>query len=165
MGGRGSGGRRIGAGRKRKDNVVAFTHGSRQRAGQAQEAPVVPGDPVDPPADITPEQLAVWELHAPDAIRAGTLTKQTARSFVHLVCASEVIYNRIMATLEADGWTYQKRTELGSEPKTHPAQNRLEYWYRRIVDGHHEFKLAPFGRTVAEPVKVVDPFAEFEAHA
>ena len=165
MGGRGSGGRRIGAGRKRKDNVVAFTHGSRQRAGQAQEAPVVSGDPVDPPADITPEQLAVWALHAPDAIRAGTLTRQTARSFVHLVCSPEVIYNRILATLEADGWTYQKRTEMGLEPKTHPAQNRLEYWYRRIVDGHHEYKLAPFGRPVAEPAKIVDPFAEFEAHA
>jgi hypothetical protein len=144
---------------------VAFTHGSRQRAGQVVEAPVIPGEPVDPPADITPEQLAVWALHAPDAIRAGTLTKQTARSFVHLVCASEVIYNRIMATLEADGWTYQKRTEMGTEPKTHPAQNRLEYWYRRIVDGHHEFKLAPFGRTVVEPARPVDPFAEFEAQA
>ena len=106
------------------------------------------------------------EIKSPtDAIRAGTLTRQTARSFVHLVCASEVIYNRIMATLEADGWTYQKRTEMGTEPKTHPAQNRLEYWYRRIVDGHHEFKLAPFGRTVVEPAKPIDPFAEFEAHA
>ena len=165
MGGRGSGGRRIGAGRKRRDNVVAFTHGSRQRVGPAVEAPVGPVDPVDPPPDITPEQLAVWALHAPDAIRAGTLTRQTARSFVHLVCASEVIYNRIMTTLETDGWTYLKQTEMGTEPKTHPAQNRLEYWYRRIVDGHHEFKLAPFGQTVAEPAKPADPFAEFEAHA
>lgn len=165
MGGRGSGGRRIGAGRKAKGNVVAFTHGSRQRTVPPPEAPVIHGDPVDPPADITPDALVVWQIHAPDAIRAGTLTRQTARSFVHQVCMSEVIYNRIMATLEADGWTYQKRTEMGVEPKTHPAQNRLEYWYRRIVDGHHEYKLSPFGRAVAEAAKPVDPFAEFEAHA
>ena len=164
MGGRGSGGRRIGAGRKRKGNVVAFTHGSRQRADQASSAPVVSVE-VAPPADILPAELEVWQRHAPDALRAGTLTLSTARSFVRMVCLPEVRYASALATLEAEGWTYQKQTELGKEPKVHPEQQRLEFWYRRIVDGHREFKLSPFGKAVAEPEKVVDPFAEFEAHA
>ena len=164
MGGRGSGGRRIGAGRKRKGNVVAFMHGSRQRVVQVPDAPLV-SDEIAPPSDILPAELEVWQRHAPDALRAGTLTLSTARSFVRMVCLPEVRYASALATLEAEGWTYQKQTEMGKEPKVHPEQQRLEFWYRRIVDGHREFKLSPFGKAVAEPEKVVDPFAEFEAHA
>lgn len=165
MGGRGSGGRRIGAGRKRKGTVVAFTHGSRQRLGPAVEPPPAPATQVSPPSDITPDELAVWIRHAPDALLAGTLTRGTARSFVRLVCHPEVLYTQAMKTLEAEGWTYQKRTELGVEPKVHPEQQRLEFWYRRLVDGHREFKLSPFGKPVGEAAKPDDPFAEFEAHA
>lgn len=165
MGGRGSGGRRIGAGRKRKGQVIAFAHGSRQRAGQVPEAPAEPGPPVEPPPETTPDELVIWQQHAPDALAAGTLTVRTARSFVRLVCTPEVTYKRILATLEAEGWTYQKRTELGVEPKTNPSQQRLEYWFRRIADGHREFQLSPFGKSVADVAKPVDPFAEFEAHA
>jgi len=164
MGGRGSGGRRIGAGRKRKGTVIAFMHGSRQRAGQAPDAPSAVVQ-VAPPQDITQDELEVWERHAPDALTAGTLTPSTARSFVRMVCLPEVRYASALATLEAEGWTYQKQTEMGKEPKVHPEQQRLEFWYRRIVDGHREFKLSPFGKAVAEPAKPVDPFAEFEAHA
>ena len=81
------------------------------------------------------------------------------------MCLPEVRYNQAFVALEKEGWTYEKVTELGREPKTHPEQQRLEFWYRRIVDGHREFKLSPFGKAVAEPAKVVDPFAEFEAQA
>lgn len=164
MGGRGSGGRRIGAGRKRKDNVVAFTHGSRQRAASGVEATVNQAVVV-PPEDIQPAELEVWARLAPDALRAGTLSPSTARSFVRLVCLPEVLYAQALATLEREGWTYQKQTEMGAEPKTHPEQQRLEFWYRRIVDGHREFKLSPFGKPVVELAKPDDPFAEFEAHA
>jgi hypothetical protein len=120
---------------------------------------------VAPPEGISAAELEVWQLHAADAVAAGTLTPSTARSFVRLVCDPQVRYNSALVTLEKEGWTYQKATEAGKEPKTHPEQQRLEFWYRRVVDGHREFKLSPFGKAVSEPAKVVDPFAEFEAHA
>ena len=165
MGGKGSGGRRLGAGRKRKANVLAFAHGSRQRAGQAPEAPGAGGALVDPPSNITEAELAVWVLHAPDAAKAGTLTAQTARSFVQLVCAPEVVYNRILATLEKEGWTYLRMGENGAEPKKHPLITDLQNWHRRVDAGHARFCLAPLGKAIVEPAKPADPFAEFAEHA
>jgi phage terminase small subunit len=164
MGGKGSGGRRVGAGRKRKATVIAFVHGSRQRTGSdSSEASDLAH--VDPPEDITPDALSVWRLHAPDAIKAGTLTPLTARSFVQLVCDPEVVYARILKTLETDGWTYMRMGENGKEPKKHPLITDLQNWHRRIDAGHARFCLAPLGKPVVEPAKPVDPFAEFEAHA
>jgi len=164
MGGRGSGGRRIGAGRKRKDNVLAFQHGSRQRAGQAPEAPAMPV-PVEPPPGIRDAERAVWERHAPDAIRAGTLTAGTAHSFVQLVCEPRVIYDRILAAIDRDGLTFQQETETGTVLKKHPLITDLNNWHRRVDNGHKEFALAPMGKPVAAIEKPADPFAEFEAHA
>lgn len=165
MGGKGSGGRRAGAGRKRKANVVAFLHGSRQRAGAALDTLTGPGTQVEPPDGITPEALAVWGLHASDAVKAGTLTPLTARSFMQLVCDPEVVYARILATLEKEGWTYMRMGENGAEPKKHPLITDLQNWHRRVDAGHARFCLAPLGKSIAEQAKPVDPFAEFEAHA
>lgn len=164
MGGKGSGGRRIGAGRKRKDNVVSFTHGSRQRAGQV-EAPAAVLDVVKCPAGTPNAERAIWALHADDAMRAGTLTDQTARSFVQLVCEPRVVYNRILAELNAVGWTYWKETDAGREPKKHPLITDLQNWHRRVDAGHKAFSLAPLGKPVSEPAAPADPFAEFEARA
>lgn len=165
MGGKGSGGRRLGAGRKRKANVVAFIHGSRQRAHDALDTADGSDAKVDPPGEITPAALAVWELHARDAIKAGTLTPLTARSFMQLVCEPEVVYARILATLEKEGWTYIRMGENGAEPKKHPLITDLQNWHRRVDAGHARFYLAPLGKPIVEAAKPDDPFAEFEAHA
>lgn len=164
MGGKGSGGRRVGAGRKRKSNVLAFLHGSRQRAGSAPDAGHG-GPHVDPPEGTPDAERLIWAMHAPDAIKAGTLTEQTARSFVQLVCTPEVIYNRILETLDKEGWTFVMVGEYGAQRKKHPLVTDLHAWHRRVDAGHAKFCLAPLGKPVVEPAKPVDPFAEFEVQA
>jgi hypothetical protein len=139
-------------------------HGSRQRAGSATDSATDQAQ-VDPPADISPEALAVWHLHAPDAIKAGTLTALTARSFMQLVCDPEVVYARILKTLETDGWSYIRMGENGKEPKKHPLITDLQNWHRRIDSGHARFCLAPFGKPIVEASAPADPFAEFVEHA
>jgi hypothetical protein len=151
----------MGAGRPRKDNVLAFLQGSRQRAGHGPDAPAVPADPVEPPADITPEQRAVWDVHAPDALRVGTLTATFARSFVWLVCEPIVRYNSLVEKLNAEGWTYLKETEFGAEPKKHPLVTDLQNWQRRVEAGLAHFGLAPMGKpaiSAAKPQSRVDAF-------
>ena len=110
-------------------------------------------------------ERAVWARHASDAIAAGTLTAQTARSFVQLVCEPRVIYNRILQDLDAQGWTYWKDTETGREPKKNPLIIDLKNWQQRVADGHARFGLSPFGKPLVAAEKPEDPFAEFEAHA
>lgn len=161
MGGRGSGGRRIGAGRKRKDNVVAFTHGSRQRVDAPQKPPTPTH--VDPPSDITDPERGFWDLYAPDAMQLGRLTPHNARAFVFLVCQPLVIFARIMKDLDDQGWTYQKESEFGHEPKKHQLITDLNFWHRRADAGMAQFGLAPMGKVAEQPATEVDPFAEFEA--
>lgn len=84
---------------------------------------------------------------------------------MQLVCDPEVVYARILATLEKEGWTYIRMGESGAEPKKHPLITDLQNWHRRVDAGHARFCLAPMGKAVVESEKPVDPFAEFEAHA
>jgi hypothetical protein len=120
---------------------------------------------VECPADTAEPERAIWELHAADAIRAGTLTPQTARSFVQLVCEPRVVYNRILQSIAAEGLTFWQETESGRVLKKHPLITDLNNWHRRVDNGHKEFALAPMGKPIAAPTKAVDSFAEFEAHA
>ena len=156
MGGRGSGGRRIGAGRKPKDNLVAFIQGSRQRGGRPPESPVVTAVPVECPADTAEPERAIWALHAPDAIKAGTLTPQTALSFVQLVCEPRAVYNQILKSIEIEGLTFWQDTESGKVLKKHPLITDLNNWHRRVDNGHKAFALAPMGKPVAVPAKPKD---------
>jgi hypothetical protein len=110
-------------------------------------------------------ERAVWDRHAPDAIRAGTLTAGTANSFVQLVCEPEVIYQRILAAIDQDGLTFWQATEIDKVLKKHPLITDLNNWHRRVDNGHKEFALAPMGKPLAPTEKPADPFAEFEAHA
>lgn len=156
MGGRGSGGARIGAGRHRQGNIVAFVHGSRQRAGQAPEAPPAPAATlaeVECPSGTPDPERAIWALHAADAIRAGTLTPQTAHSFVQLVCEPRAVYNRVRAAIDEAGWTFMEARESGPVLKSHPLIPALNNWHRRIDAGHKAFALAPMGKPVAVPAK------------
>jgi len=163
------GGARVGAGRKRKDGVVAFRHGSRQRAARAAPLAVVPG-PVphlEPPADLPPDQLAVWHALAPLAETMATLTPATVESFRD-GCRAIVIRNGLFAKIQEDGWTYitVKTDPDGNtheEIKRHPLVTDLRGWEQRVEAFRARFLLAPMGKPLVVS-KPADPFAEFEAY-
>lgn len=78
----GWGGKRIGAGRKRKRPRPAevYPHPSSAHL----PPPLEPGDPVEPfepSAELTPEARAVWDRQAPHAFKIGTLTRASAYAF------------------------------------------------------------------------------------
>ncbi|HAM57585.1 MAG TPA: hypothetical protein DCQ64_20110 [Candidatus Rokubacteria bacterium] len=155
MGGKGSGGRRVGAGRKRKDNVLAFTQGSRQRTGAGAALPVA--EAVEPPKTLSAAERLVWDELAPRAVALLTLTPSTKWSFVDLVRA-RVNRDDCHLQIATDGWVI---TVLG-EKKKHPLEPALRGWEQRVEAGMARFSLAPMGKAVAAPAKPEDPFAEFE---
>lgn len=162
MGGRGSGGRRVGSGRKSKGSVLAFTHGTRPRAGTGAPPapPAPPQPPVEPPDSLTAPQREVWDVLAPLAVKALTLTPVTVWSFRDL-CQTIVNRDELGAAIQAAGWEV---AGFGGERKKHPLEPALRGWEQRVEAGLARFKLAPFGKELLPAAKREDPFAEFEAH-
>ena len=166
MGGFGSGGRRVGAGRKSKGARVLDLHGGRDRKPKPLVVDV-PVEPVDPPKGLTKAQLAAWRALAPHALAARTLTPATVGSFVDL-CQAIVLRDSLLATIEEQGWTFRKAIlsdegeELSVEIKKHPLVSDQRGWEQRVEAGRARFKLAPIGKEIAAPAKPADPFAEFD---
>lgn len=173
MGGKGSGGLRVGAGRKSKDKAEARLHGSRQRTvvrfpgAAAPNVPsVAPLERVDPPADLPAEQKAVWIALAPHALVARTLTPGTAQAFRDL-CEAIVLKRALLERVQADGLTYEKVSVDGAgvehvELKAHPLISQHRGMMQRVEAGFTRFRLAPMGKEIAPPDPPADPFAEFE---
>jgi hypothetical protein len=83
----GHGGRRPGAGRKRKADVLRFTAavGSHHRQPAPNpEAMVADLEHFDPPADLPEDVCKVWLMLAPLAFKRRTLTRTTEFSFERL---------------------------------------------------------------------------------
>lgn len=95
MGGRGSGGRRPGAGRKPKFKVVP-PPSANSDAGAAECTEVAV------PETLTADQRAVWLQLAPHAVARGTLTRATAMSF-ELLCRNVVLERTIARDAEQVG--------------------------------------------------------------
>lgn len=90
MGGVGSGGRRVGAGRKPKSEYERELGGNAAKRGRVLAHPSVPaGAPVvdefDAPNCLTLDERHVWLELAPHAFKKGTLTPGTSYAFVVLV--------------------------------------------------------------------------------
>jgi hypothetical protein len=116
---------------------------------------------VNPPADITPEHRVAWDLFAGDAMKAGTLTAMTARSFVELVCVPKVMCDSLAEIIAKEGLTYVKESKFGDEVKKHPLLTDLNNWHRRLDSGLAKFGIAPLGKpivTAAKPQSRVDAF-------
>ena len=94
MGGPGSGGRRSGAGAKKKPSHLRGIDGGAGRRGGAPGAVLPPPPPselppVSPPADLAPDERQVWDAWAPMAHQERTLTTSTLPAF-ELLCQLEV---------------------------------------------------------------------------
>ena len=166
MGGFGSGGSRLGAGRKSKGASVLRLHGGRDRKPRPAKTPA-PLAPVELPTDLPEDQRLVWMALAPHALAAHTLTPGTAGSFRDL-CRAIVIRDGLLATIQDQGWTFVKVSVDGAgvehqELKKHPLVADHRGWEQRVEAGRARFKLAPLGKEIAVAAKVEDPFQEFDA--
>lgn len=166
MGGYGSGGNRINAGRKSKREAERKVSGSRSRTPARDAGSAVP---VEMPEDLPESQRHVWEALAPHATKAGTLTEATVWAFRDL-CEAIVLRRQMAAQLELDGLMVNvvkvdeetgERYSLG-DPKAHPLITHERGMRMRVEAGMARFNVAPMGKSVAPPAKAVDPFEEFD---
>lgn len=166
MGGKGSGGVRVGSGRKPKDRATSFLHGSKLR----QSAPASKPEAVPMPTDLKGEQRSVWLDLAPHALEARTLTSGTAMAFRQL-CGRIVLLRQMEALIEADGLmgvrvnTQMDEDGGGSqvvEKKAHDLLTKCMTLMQRVDQGMIRFRLAPIGKEIAVAEPVADPFAEFD---
>jgi hypothetical protein len=165
MGGKGSGGARVGSGPKRKSDREARLTGARKRM-LVQGVPLPPAPPIAQPEGLPADQQAVWAELYPLAVEARTLTAATLGSFRDLV-RSIVVRDRILEDINATGWTYLKHSVDGAgveheELRKHPLVSDLRGWEQRVEAGRARFRLAPIGKEIASRPREEDAFSEFE---
>jgi hypothetical protein len=143
MGGKGSGGARIGAGRKPKALAAHLLHGTATARARTTGSPP-PVEPFPPPVGLPDDVRAAWLDLAPHAFTARTLTPATAYAFT-LLCRN-IVLERALATAAV--------TRGG--PDHRALIQRLDIELAR-------FCLAPIGKALWDPVPATeDPFAEFD---
>ena len=191
MGGKGSGGARVGAGRKPKDTALGALTGSRRVAsrqrrnqtatepnnqtpaeqsadgeGTAPPPPEVPSPPDLPipptPGNLTLDELAVWNELAPIAAREGTLTDTTVVAMRDL-CEAIVLKRKLLRTVDTDGLVVLTRQGTRA---AHPLLAQFRGLMQRVEGAMVRFKLAPMGKELGQPTEQpADPFAEFDEPA
>ena len=168
MGGKGSGGLRVGAGRKSKDDASKWLGGNagKRRPMGARPKVAAPFELVPPPADLPEAYAVVWNAEAPHACAARTLTPGTAAEFADF-CKAVVIERTLLAKIEADGWTYLDVTVDGSGQehqtvKKHPLVSDHRQWMQRVEQKRLKFRLAPIGKELTPAEVPADPFDEFD---
>lgn len=148
MGGRGSGGRRVGSGKKLKSALDHAISGTTPARGVLLAHPnataVAPVVTFDPPATLRGKPLQVWHELAPHAFEQRTLTPATCDTFVMLCYA--VVQERAF-------WA-SKRGRCG--PNHRGLMQRVATWRK-------DFCLAPLGKPLlaAQPAAVVNPLDRF----
>lgn len=165
MGGHGSGGLRVGAGRKSKDLARKVLEGTATRRERAQGS-VNPPEAVPMPAELGATEQRLWLELAPYATAARTLTPATSRAFRDLLQAI-LARDAMFAQIEKDGLTYLKVTVDGAgqehtEVKAHPLISQHRGMMQRVEAGMARFRIAPTGKPIEDGPKPEDPFDEFE---
>lgn len=146
MGGKGSGGHRVGSGRKSKAFALKVLHGTASRSERkaAKKHTAVAVDEFDAPNDLTTTERLVWLRLAPPAFAARTLTRATEYQFI-ILCRNIVLEREIAADVELRGGANHRGI------------------IQRVDAELARFCLAPMGKPLIEDSpKVEDPFAEFE---
>lgn len=172
MGGRGSGGQRVGAGRKSKDSRAHFLGGNagrRTKVTSAKDVALaeVSAPAVDAPVDLSSAELAIWNDLAPHATAAKTLVPQTIGAFRDL-CEAIVLKREMIAQVKLDGMTYLKVSVDGAgvehnEIKAHPLISQHRGMMQRVEAGRARFKLSPIGKEMIEIEKPKDEWDEFDS--
>lgn len=182
MGGKGSGGSRVGAGRRRKDQAEGALTGSRRTRARAKQQnqttnqtvanqtktaePVsssVPASAINvempqPPGNLTLDELAEWNDLAPRAAKQGTLTDDTQWSLVDL-CRARVLLTKLLRDVDRMGNVV---VNGNGNLSANPLLARYTTLLQRVDAGMMRFRIAPMGKELTEPEKPADPFAEFD---
>jgi len=157
MGGKGSGGARVGAGRKRNTEFQHWLSGDASKIGRGKgpaERALAEIERFGPPRGLSKAARRIWEGLAPHAFDARTLSAGTAAAFRDL-CEAIVVRDGLMRRIRRDGFC------VGGEK--HPLLTDHRGWYQRVESGMLKFRLAPIGKPVVEaPEQPADPFAKFE---
>jgi len=172
MGGRGSGGARVGAGRKSKDrHLRSIDGGASHRALPFAEPVIAAVEPVPVPTDLLEAEAAVWAANAPHALTQRTLTPATAESFREL-CEVVVRMRRLWTQIDGDGLTFVHVyvDDAGIEHralKKHPLLPDYRGLVQRVEAARARFRLAPMGKelyaTEAPKVNPLDRFTKSRA--
>jgi hypothetical protein len=147
MGGRGSGGRRIGSGKKPKSELEHAISGTTGPRGVVLQHPsgtaIAPIATFEPPAEVKGKVLKVWRELAPEAFAARTLTPATSAAF-EMLCHAAVLERALRVS---------KRTAGG--PNHRGLQQRVATWKK-------DFMLAPLGKPmVAAAPAIANPLDRF----
>lgn len=169
MGGKGSGGRRIGSGRKKKPTHLRGIDGGAGRRGPAGDRDVDPVDVasalMDAPASLGPGECVIWQEWAPLAHAAGTLTPSTLGNFVQL-CQAEVDRRELRDRYTI--WRDAEGTPLALLVMDAKEELSVRREHRTLSKDIHarmkDFLIAPFGKELvqADPgAGAIDPLDAF----
>lgn len=178
MGGKGSGGARIGTGPKPKNAALALVHRSRDNGTRSEtgaEAVLSASGTVERPVDLPTAQGAIWDRLAPLALQNGTLTPESVPGFTHL-CECLWAKAVLLAKIEASDWQVDKVTlqldEKGGglqqvEKKASDLITKWQAMLVRVENGLARFRLTADGkdRGGAQPAKPVSALERLQAQA
>jgi len=145
------GGRRVGAGRKKKTPEERLIDGNAGHRGRLLPHPSVPAASVTPaaveefdaPNDLTMDERHVWLELAPFAFKNGTLTKTSALAF-RLLCRNVVLERDYAKSVQERGGASHRGM------------------IQRVDAELDAFALRPTGKPMAEPVaKPLNPLEKF----
>lgn len=167
MGGKGSGGARIGAGRKGKTAAQKWLGGNAGKRGSSAKPKPAAVALIAAPADLQADQAAVWNELAPHACAARTLTDGTVAAFRDL-CEAIVVKRELLAQIQKDGYTYLKVTIDGAgqehqEVKAHPLLAQHRGMMQRVEAGMLRFRLSPIGKELLPAEKPKDDWDDLDA--
>ena len=148
MGGKGSGGHRVGSGRKPKAIALKVLQGAASLAERRQSAVSLPQvTEFDAPNDLTTDERNVWLALAPGAFKARTLTPATSYAFCLLI-RNVLLERQLRADVEQAGGPNHRGI------------------LQRVEAGLTAFGLRALGKPmIDEAPKVMDPFDEFDGGA
>jgi len=148
MGGKGSGGRRVGSGQKRKSDLEHAISGTTMKLGTLLAHPsataVAPIEMFDPPKTLRGNARQVWLELAPHAFEARTLTRATELGFV-ILCRNVALERKLAG----------KTTTAG--------RSNHRGMIQRVDAELTKFCLSPFGKALyaAAPAATVSPLDRF----
>jgi len=177
VGGKGSGGARVGSGPKRTGAALLRLHASRLEESRGRDE--VPPDAVmvqvEIPEDLPEVQRGIWERLAPLAVANGTLTPESAPGFAHLckcLWAERVLLDKIVASdWQVDKVTLQMDEKGGGlqqvEKKASDLITKWQAMLVRVENGLARFQLTADGKAHAAPavVKELSPLEKLQAQA
>jgi hypothetical protein len=175
MGGKGSGGTRVGAGRKTLDVGIALVRGSQDRGTRRQEEPTATPEAVQAPIGMPADVRMVWDEFAPLALANGSLTPSLVPGFAHLckcIWAERILLAKIVAAdWQVDKVTLQMDEKGGGLQQVEKkASDLIAKWQAmlvRVENGMARFRLTADGKIHAPTgkPKELSPLEKLQAQA